>query len=548
MSVSSSPAHSAVIDRVPRNAHGSLEIGFTMPEQYNCSRVLFDNLARGNAGRPALHSAVGSFTYGELAQAACQLGNGLLALGMKRGERVLFLLDDTPVAAAAFFGAVRAGLVPVLLNTLSTPELIRYYAQDSGALLAVVDADLLDRFTAATVEGTSLSALIVVNGEPKGSEPVATVPAVPWLGEFDATLPEAGTHRDDMAFWMYSSGTTGRPKGIVHLQHDMAYTAASYGRHLLKLSPDDICFSVPKLFFAYGFGNTITFPFSVGASSVMLAGRPEPKPIFDTIRNFKPTVFFGLPTLYTALIKDAGAAAADLSSVRLCVSAAEVLAAEVHEAWARRFGQRIMEGLGSTEVLHIYLSNGPDAASQRLGSAGRVVPGYEVIVMSPLGSESNAGEEGVLWVRGDSSAPCYWNQPEKSAETMQGDGWINTGDRFARDADGYHYFKGRADDLVKVSGQWVYPLEVELALADHPAVRECAVLALEQADKLMTLKAFVVLETGCAADAATTAELQAFAKSRLLPYKYPRQIEYMAALPKTGTGKIDRAALKARAT
>ena len=401
-----------------------------------------------------------------------------------------------------------------------------------------------DRFNRAALEGTRLERLIVANGVPSAAPPVGTVSAADWLSGFPATLDAADTRRDDMAFWMYSSGSTGRPKGIVHLQHDMAYTHHAYGRHLLALTPDDICFSVPKIFFAYGLGNSITFPFAVGASSVLLPGQPKPAAIFETIARYRPTVFFGLPTLYTALTKAPEAKGADLSSLRLSVSAAEVLSAEVFNAWKALSGLDIMEGLGSTEALHIYLSNTP--ARKKLGAAGKRVPGYEVRLTTADGREAADGEEGILSVRGDSNAPCYWNRPDKTAETMREDGWLWTGDRFVRDADGFHFFRGRADDLVKVSGQWVYPLEVELCLADHPQVRECAVLAVPQADGLTGLKAFVVLTGEALPSEATTRTLQDYVKGRLLPYKYPRLVDYLDDLPKTGTGKIDRQALLKR--
>jgi acyl-coenzyme A synthetase/AMP-(fatty) acid ligase len=293
-----------------------------------------------------------------------------------------------------------------------------------------------------------------------------------------------------MAFWQYSSGSTGRPKGIVHLQHDMAYTAEAYARHVLRIGPDDVCLSVPKVFFAYGLGNSLTFPFSVGATSVLLPGQPKPGPIFDAVARFQPTLFFGLPTLYTALVKAPEAPAADLSSLRLCLSAAEILSSEVAEAWRRVSGQDIVEGLGSTEVLHIYLSNTPER--RKPGAAGLRVPGYEIRLRDMEGRDVADEEEGILWVRGDSNAPAYWNRPDKTADTMRDEGWIYTGDRMTRDAAGFFTFRGRADDLVKVSGQWVYPLEVELCLADHPLVHECAVLAVELADRRTTLEAFVV--------------------------------------------------------
>jgi acetyl-CoA synthetase len=309
----------------------------------------------------------------------------------------------------------------------------------------------------------------------------------------------------------------------------------------LKLDQDDICFSVPKIFFAYGLGNSVTFPFAAGASSVLLPGQPKPAAVFETIARYRPTVFFGLPTLYTALSKAPEAKTADLSSLRLSVSAAEILAAEVFNAWKQISGLEIMEGLGSSEVLHIYLSN--TAEAKKLGSAGKRVPGYEFSLRDSDGREAPDGEEGILWVRGASNAPCYWNRADKTAETMRENGWIYTGDRFVRDAEGFHFFRGRADDLVKISGQWVYPLEVELCLANHPLVRECAVLAVEGADRLTALKAFVVLTDGSAGSEQTTRVLQEYVKTQLLPYKYPRLVSYVDELPKTGSGKIDRQSL-----
>ncbi|MBO0758684.1 MAG: benzoate-CoA ligase family protein, partial [Bradyrhizobiaceae bacterium] len=472
-------------------------------------------------------------------------GNGLVNYGARCGERVICLLDDTPAYPAIIFGAMRAGLVPVLLNILTPADLVQFYVQDSGARIAFVEGELFAKLGADAFTNAGI-ALIVVVGK---TIPASTLaPSMSQIMSYDAfrdgqsdRIATADTHRDDMAFWMYSSGSTGNPKGVVHLHHDMAYTADSYARHILKLDKDDICFSVPKIFFAYGFGNSCTFPFAVGAASVLLPGRPEPRAVFDTVARYRPTVFFGLPTLYTALIKDSTQATADFGSVRLCVSAAEVLASEVFQAWRNRFGHEILEGLGSTEVLHIYLSN--TETQKRLGSAGRPVPGYEIKLVGLDGSPG--GDNGVLMVRGTSSAPCYWNRPDKTSETMRDD-WIWTGDRFDRDADGFYYFRGRADDLIKVSGQWVYPLEVELCLADHPHVKECAVLGLELPDRRMTLKAFVVLTGETLPDETTTAALQGFVKSRLVPYKYPRVIEYLPALPKTGTGKIDRQALRSR--
>lgn len=528
-------------DQVPADCDGIREIGFAIPERYNASRILFDNLACGNGDRTALIGPLGSLSYVQLCDAASRWGRGLQSLGLQRGDRVLMFLDDTPSYPAAFFGAVRAGFVPILINTLTPPDLLQFYLADSSARVAFADAEFTSRFDAVACADTALQTLIVVNGDAGAHAAPKALAARDWLPGFPTDLAEADTHRDEMAFWMYSSGSTGRPKGIVHLQHDMAYTDASFARHMLKLAPDDICFSVPKMFFAYGFGNAVTFPFSVGAATLLLPGQPKPAAIFDAIARFKPTVFFGLPTLYTALTKAEGAPRADFSSLRMALSAAEVLSAEVFNAWKALTGLEIVEGLGSTEVLHIYLSNRPDR--KRLGAAGLRVPGYEVALRDSDGRAVGDGEEGILWVRGDSATPLYWNRPDKTAETVRDGGWIYTGDRFLRDADGFHFFRGRADDLVKISGQWVYPLEVELCLAEHPDIRECAVYAQELPDRRMTLKAVVVMNTPGMAGAVVTRGLQDYVKGKLLPYKYPREIRFVDELPKTGTGKIDRQAL-----
>ena len=298
---------------------------------------------------------------------------------------------------------------------------------------------------------------------------------------------------------------------------------------------------MPKIFFAYGFGNSITFPFSAGAATLLLPGQPKPAAIFEAIGKYRPTAFFALPTLYVMLTNAAEAERADFSSLRMSLSAAEVLSSEVFNRWKALTGQEIMEGLGSTEVLHIYLSNLPD--KKKVGAAGKRVPGYEVVLKDKDGREVLGSEEGIMWVRGDSATPLYWNRPDKSAETIRDDGWIYTGDRFQRDEEGFYFFRGRADDLVKISGQWVYPLEVELCLADHPEIRECAVYAAELPDRRMTLRAVVVMNGGAIDEAAAARRLQDYVKEKLLPYKYPREVKFVTELPKTGTGKIDRQAV-----
>jgi acetyl-CoA synthetase len=530
-----------IADKVPPDSPGALEIGFSIPQAYNASRILFDNLSRGRGERLAIIGPGGTRSYAELCADASRWGHGFQSLGLQRGDRILMFCDDTPAYPAAFFGAVRAGFVPLLINTLTPPDLLQFYLADSGASVAVADAEFCARFDAIACKDTQLGTLIVVNGGVGDHAVPNAMTAEQWLPRFPSDLAEAGTHRNEMAFWMYSSGSTGRPKGIVHLQHDMAYSEAAFARNVLKLKPDDICFSVPKIFFAYGFGNSVTFPFSAGAATLLLPGQPKPAAIFEAIGRFRPTIFFGLPTLYTSLTKAEGASAADFSSLRMALSAAEVLSAEVFNGWEKLTGIEIVEGLGSTEVLHIYLSNRPE--NKKLGAAGLRVPGYEIALKDSDGRAVGDNEEGILWVRGDSNTPLYWNRPDKTAETVREEGWIYTGDRFMRDADGFHFFRGRADDLIKISGQWVYPLEVELCLAEHPDVRECAVFAVELPDRRMTLKAVVVMNSDGFDAIDATKLLQDYVKAKLLPYKYPREIKFLDELPKTGTGKIDRQAL-----
>ena len=526
-----------IVDRVGFDCPGAREIEFEVPHRYNASEVLFNNLDQGRGDNIAILSDSGNVTYRDLCAAANQCGNALHNRSMAPFSRIVMVLDDTPIYPAAIFGAIRAGYVPVLINTQSTSDLVSYYVGDAGAEIVIIEAELCHLISEQAVRGSSLRLIVVANGPLPDNLPVDAILWEDWIGTASDQLNAADTHRNDMAFWMYSSGTTGKPKGIVHLQHDVPYIQASYGKQILEITENDICFSPPKIFFAYGFGNSIVFPFSVGASVVLAAERPVPDGIFDQIKRFRPTLFFGLPTLYNGLMNSKACEQGDFSSVRMCLSAAETLAADLFLAWRKRFGFEIIEGLGSTEILHIYLSN--THSNKRPGAAGLRVPGFEVKLLDADNQPVAKGEGGILWVRGVSSAPCYWNKPEKTAETMRDD-WLYTGDRFRQDEDGFYYFQGRADDLIKVSGQWVYPMEVEHCLADHPAIRECAVMAHSLEDNRMTLKAYVVLADGNAPNEDTTRDLQNFVKSRLVSFKYPRFVDYLPELPKTGTGKIDR--------
>ncbi|MEO0327780.1 MAG: benzoate-CoA ligase family protein [Pseudomonadota bacterium] len=519
---------------------GAKRFGFDKSRHCNASEILFQNLSR-NPDLIAVTGPTETLTYAELCAEAAQWGNAFSAAGLKRGDRISMLLDDTPRYPSAVMGAIRAGFVPVLLNTQTRPDLLNYYLSDSSSPMVVVEATFADAITQEAIDGTKIDKVVIANSD-SGSEigeNIDTISSSDFISEHSVKLDAVDTGPEDMAFWMYSSGSTGKPKGIVHLQHDMAYTAETYAASILKLQPGDRCFSVPKIFFAYGFGNAITFPFAVGASVVLLPGRPDPKRILTAIEEYKPTAFFALPTVYTALAHAEETASTDFSSLRLSLSAAEILSEDVFNAWRDASGLEAIEGLGSTEMLHIYLSN--TAEEKRLGSAGKVVAGYEVKLCDQDGAEVTAGEDGVMWVRGHSSAPLYWNRPDKTAETMRED-WIYTGDRFI-EADGFYYFQGRADDLVKVSGQWVWPLEVERCLNENEAVQEAAVLAHALEDRRTVLRAVVALCEGVEGDDDTRLHLREHIKHHLLPFKAPRIIEFVPELPKTGTGKIDRQVL-----
>ena len=524
-----------IVDPVSKQSPGAVEIGFDRSVHKNCSEILWQNLSK-KPDKIALVGPIGILTYQEVIADAAQWGNAFISAGLQRGERIAFLLDDTPTFVAAFYGAVRAGFVPVLMNIQTKPDVLAYFLKDADAKLAIVEGNLADVYSDVTREGLKLPQTVLVNTD---VEHRVFLNVRKFVKTQKTDLDCANTDPSDMAFWMYSSGTTGRPKGIVHLHHDMAYVQASFGDNVLNLSDDDICYSVPKSYFAYGFGNSLIFPISQGATALMMPGAPDPKNVFDAIETYKPTVLFGLPTLFTALSRSDDILNRDLGSLRQSMSAAEILSEEVYNAWKRKVGHGPTEGLGSTEMLHVYLSNKLD--DHRIGAAGARVSGFEIKLETPDGTPVDSGQEGVMYVRGDSSAPIYWRRPDKTRDTMRGE-WIYTGDRFI-EHDGYYYFQGRADDLIKISGQWVWPLEVERCLNEHPEVHECAVLAHQLDDKRMALRAVISLVSNVEASDKQTLSLRNYVKSMLTPYKSPRLIEYIAELPKTGTGKIDRQAL-----
>lgn len=509
-----------------------------LPEIYNASEVLFHNLDAGRSEKTAIYCDRVRLTYGELARLANRLGCGLRDLGLESGARVLMLLRDTPAFPATFFGAMKAGYIPIPANTVLKLDEYAYLLQDSGAQVLVADVDLWSPLETIRDACPALEHVIVVGGE--GHSDVLDWDK--WLADCDDALEPALTHREDPAFWLYSSGSTGFPKGVVHRQQSIRGSTETYGKSVLQIEAKDITFSASKLFHAYGLGNNLTFPYSVGASTVLFPGRPTPQAVFEQIHRFRPSVFFAVPTLYAAIL-----AAIDdqtnwnLDGVRLCVSAAEALPADVFRKWYERFHVEILDGIGSTELLHIFISN--QSGQVRPGSTGVVVPGYEAKIVNESGDPVPHGESGDLLMKGHSTGACYWNKPEATAHTMRGE-WLFTGDRYHQDADGYYFYDGRSDDMLKVAGYWVSPIEVENTLIEHPAVLESAVVAFKNEAGLTKPRAFVVLQKGRRGSPDLEKELQEFVKSRITPYKYPRVISFVEELPKTVTGKIQRFRLR----
>jgi len=512
-----------------------------LPEHFNFARYLMAKNA-ANAAKAAYIDDRGPMTYGELDDAARRFAAGLSAIGVRPEERVLLVMLDTRDLPVAFLGCLFAGVVAVPVNTLLPAADYTYMIDHSRARVAIVSEALWPTVQRARA-GSIIKPLVVIAGRtgalPDGAldfaEVMAHAPCAP-----DAC---AATGPDEIAFWLYSSGSTGRPKGAVHTHANLHWTAELYGKGVLGLAADDIVFSAAKLFFAYGLGNALTFPLSVGATTVLMAERPTPAAVFARLTQHRPTIFFGVPTLYVALLASPDLPARSAVALRLCVSAGEALPKEIGERFRAHFGCDILDGIGSTEMLHIFISNRPDDV--RYGSTGRSVPGYDVELRDESGRPVADGEIGDLFIRGPSAALLYWNNREKSATTFRGE-WVKSGDKYVRDAQGYYTYAGRTDDMLRVSGQYVSPIEVESALMAHPAVLECAVIGKSDHDGLTKTKAFVVVRHDGAAGPALADELRHFVKDRLAPHKYPREIEFIADLPKTATGKIQRFVLRAR--
>ena len=519
------------------------------PTQFNAAQYLLaQNSHRGT--KAAFIDDRGALSYGALGDRVRRMAGALLASGIRREERVLIAMHDCNDWPVSFLGALYAGIVPVAVNTLLTAEDHAYMLENARVQAVLVSGALLPTLTAAMASANNDAkheVKTVIVSQPLATLQSGQVDLEAFLAANTPLAKPASTHADDPGFWLYSSGSTGRPKGTVHSHANLYWTAALYGKSVLQIRETDVCFSAAKLFFAYGLGNALTFPMAAGATTVLMAERPTPDATFKRwlgtaahLSGLKPTVFFGAPTGFAGMLANPALPAKDAVALRLVSSAGEALPADLGERFKRHFGVDIVDGIGSTEMLHIFLSNRPDRV--RYGTTGWPVPGYEIELRAEEGGAVADGEPGDLYIQGPSSALMYWGNRAKTQETFQGN-WTKSGDKYVKNTDGSYTYSGRSDDMLKVSGVYVSPFEVEATLVQHPAVLEAAVIGREDADGLIKSKAFVVLKPGAAADEA---ELKAFVKDRLAPYKYPRFIEFLAELPKTATGKIQRFKLRER--
>lgn len=514
-----------------------------LPEIFNAATHFVDrHIAEGRAGKIAIECGDERVTYGQVAERVNRFGSALRSLGIQPEQRIALILQDTPAFAYSFFGAIKAGAVPVPLNTLWRAKDYAHALNDSGARALVISEALLREFEA--IDRARLPRLehVIVVGPSDGTSRPGTIHFDTLLAEAPLVLEAEPTHRDAMAFWLYSSGSTGGPKGCVHLQHDMVVCAESYAKATLGMRESDRCFSAAKLFFAYGLGNALYMPFAVGATAILLPDPPTAPRVYDIIARSKPTLFFSVPTNFSMLLAHEGDF--DLSCVRYAVSAGEALPESLFRRFKDRFGVEILDAIGSTECLHMFIANRP--GDVRPGSSGKPVPGYEARIVDDHDQPVATGEMGNLLIKGDSTCAYYWNQHEKTKQTIQGE-WIRTGDKYYCDADGYYWYGGRSDDMLKAGGIWVSPIEIENVLIDHEAVQECAVIGRDDGNGLSKPFAYVVLKAQVTGTPELATALQTFVRERLAEYKRPRGVEFVSELPKTATGKLQRFKLRAEA-
>lgn len=508
-----------------------------IPRDYNAAYDLIQrNLRAGRGAKFAYVDDQGSFTYDQLAECVSRFGNVLAELGVVPEQRVMLCLLDTVDFPIAFLGSIQAGIVPVPVNTLLTASDYDFMIGDSRAVALIVSEALWPQFAPIVPRHPSLKHVIVSGANGYGHQRLSDL-----MTRAGSAFRPATTNRDEICFWLYSSGSTGTPKGTVHTHSDLIQTAELYGRPILGIREDDVVFSAAKLFFAYGLGNGLSFPLSVGATTILMAERPTPAAVAKRLREQQPTIFCGVPTLYAALLASDYLPRSKELRLRVCASAGEALPAEIGRRFAEHVGVEILDGIGTTEMLHIFLSNRPGAV--RYGTTGTPVPGYEVRLVRDDGQPATDGEMGELQVCGPTAAIMYWNNRERSRGTFLG-AWTRVGDKYIRDADGYYRYCGRTDDMLKVGGIYVSPFEVEASLMAHEAVLEAAVVGRADADGLVKPKAYVVLKPGYPSSPATAEVLRQHVKTALAPYKFPRWIEFLEELPKTATGKIQRFKLR----
>ena len=527
-----------------------------LPDQFNAATYFIDrHIPEGRGEKIAIEAGEARVSYRQLWERVNRFGNSLRQLGVRIEERVFLLLLDTPEFAVSFFGAIKIGAVPVPVNTLLKTSDYHYILNNSRARVAVVSEALYPQLQ-GWKKLRYLQHVIVVGGAQPATTDKNTQSFAGLIEQNSPSLEAEPTSKDDAAFWLYSSGSTGFPKACVHLQHDMVVCAERYAMGILGMTESDRCFSVAKLFFAYGLGNAMYFPLAVGATSILWPGPPKPQHVFEIIERHRPSLFFSVPSNYAALLahkrdhvgtavpgRPGGPSAPDfdLSSVRYGISAGEALPAALFHRFKERFGVEILDAIGSTEVLHMFIANRPGAV--RPGSSGQIIPGYEARVVDEDDEPAKPGEIGNLLIKSDSTCSHYWNQHEKSKSTIEGH-WIRTGDKYYQDADGYFWYAGRSDDMLKCSGVWVSPIEIEAVLIEHPAVQEAAVIGRKDEDELLKPAAYVLLKNGSTGTADLARELQEFVLSRLPVFKRPRWVEFVDELPKTATGKLQRYKLR----
>ncbi len=505
-------------------------------DYFNAADYFVDrHIREGREDKIAVLCEDRKMTYGQVSREVNRFGNALRSAGVRMEERVAVLMLDMEYYPVVFFGSIKVGAVPICINTLMRPKDYLYFLNDSRARILVVDESLLTNIDEIKSGLKFLERIILVNGSENRA---GTTAYEDFVRDQSDDLTPAPTSPDDACFWLYSSGSTGKPKGTVHLQHDMLFCVEHYGRQVLKIQEDDVCFSAAKLFFAYGLGNGLYYPFGVGATTVLMPERPTPDSVFKTIALHQPTLFFGVPTLFGSML---AAEPRPLNGVRLCISAGEALPADIFHRWKNQYNLNILDGIGSTEVSHIYISNRQDDI--RPGSTGQLVPGYEARIVDDRMTEVPRGEIGTLWIKGDSTAACYWNKHEKTKQSMIGE-WFNTDDKFFVDEEGFFFYVGRSNDMLKVGGIWVSPIEVEACIIGHPAVLECAVVPGRDEEDLVKPCAYIVLNKGFSPSPILEKEIKDYVKKELAHYKFPRWVYFVDELPKTATGKVKRFELK----